>query len=301
MKKSMDVLIWAFLLFLITPSGMALASWNAVPGDNTYAWKLSLEKALLLVLSPSDKLQSSTQVKLAERRFGEMEQVLDSQYAVEGLDNLNKQLAATSTNIQKINKETSRSEVTDQYIVSLKKMSASLDEQKVKAKTGEIAIVAQKSNVSGSAVKPTAKPTVKPTVKPGVVNNPVATVTPVIPGTPTTQISATPSPSSEQEEDAAEVIDAIEETQDRIDEAIEILQQNQQNGLIQGNGDNEGGGSGGGNIQQQQQLLQENKGELRKNKGEDDDGDDRNNSNKELLEKLEENKGKDKGKSDKED
>ena len=40
MKKSMDILIWALLLFLITPSGMALASWNAVPGDATYQWKV---------------------------------------------------------------------------------------------------------------------------------------------------------------------------------------------------------------------------------------------------------------------
>ncbi len=271
MKKSMDILIWAFLLFLITPSGMALASWNAVPGDSTYAWKLSLERVLLAVLSPSDKLQSSTQVKLAERRFGEMEQVLDSQYAVEGLDNLNKQLAATSTNIQKINKETSRSEVTDQYIVSLKKMSASLDEQKTKAKTGEIAIVAQKNNVNKSADEPTAKPTTKP-----VVNNPVVTVTPVIPGTPTTQVSAAPSPASEQQEDTAEVIDAIEETQDAINDAIEILEQNQQNNPIQ-----------------------EMKGELKKNKGGDDNEDNKKDSNKELLEKLEENKGK--GKNDRED
>jgi hypothetical protein len=151
MKKSMDVLIWAVLLFLITPSGMALASWNAVPGDFTYAWKLSLEKVLLMVMSPSDKLRSSTQIKIAERRFGEVEQVMSSEYAVEGLDNLNKQLAVTSSDIQKINKAASRSEEATQYIASLKKMSASLDEQKSKAQTGQIAMVAQKSSSTGTS------------------------------------------------------------------------------------------------------------------------------------------------------
>ena len=127
MKKSFDIFVWAILLFFITPSGMALASWNAVPGDFTYAWKLSLEKVLLTVLSPSNKLQSSTQVKIAERRYSEFEQVLNSEYAVESLENLNQQLENTVNNIQEINQEESRVEVTNQYIQTLKEMSNSLN------------------------------------------------------------------------------------------------------------------------------------------------------------------------------
>lgn len=145
MKKFLNIFIWALLLFLITPSGMALASWNSTPGDTTYAWKLALEKVLLLIVSPSDKLQSTAQVKITERRFAEVEQTLESEYAIEGLENLNRQLAATSTDIQKIDKSVSRAEANEQYLASLKKMSATLNEQKTKAKTGQIAVVAQKT------------------------------------------------------------------------------------------------------------------------------------------------------------
>lgn len=146
MKKSLDVLIWAILLFLITPSGMALASWNAVPGDATYSWKLSLEKVLIAILSPSDKLQSATQVKITERRFNEFEQIVESEYAIEGLKNLNEQIVVTTSNVQKIDQSESRSEVTEAYVDSLKKMSASLDEQKSKAKTGQITFATNQKN-----------------------------------------------------------------------------------------------------------------------------------------------------------
>lgn len=61
-KKVTEVSIWLILLILFVPSGMAVASWNAVPGDMTYGWKISLEKGLLIVLKPSKNLQTSTQV-----------------------------------------------------------------------------------------------------------------------------------------------------------------------------------------------------------------------------------------------
>lgn len=247
MKKTIDVLIWALLLFLITPSGMALASWNSVPGDSTYAWKLSLEKILLLVLSPSDKLQSSTQVKLAERRFGEVEQVLDSEYAAEGLDNLNKQLAATSTNIKKIDKAQSRSEATDQYLVSLKKMSVSLDEKKSLVKTGQIATTAQKDSPTSTRTvvqntyniynnynnapnntsnntrlnNPTTAPTTTPTTAP-TVNQQQPAVVPTI-----VALAGGAVIEKSAQESSQEVIEAIEETQQNIENAIEILEQAQ--------------------------------------------------------------------------
>ncbi|AKM81565.1 MAG: Tetratricopeptide TPR_1 repeat-containing protein [Candidatus Pacebacteria bacterium GW2011_GWF2_38_9] len=236
MKKSLDIFIWAILLFLITPSGMALASWNAVPGDYTYSWKLSLEKVLLLFLSPSNKLQSSTQVRIAERRYSEFEQVLDSEYAIESLNNLNKQLETTSSDIQKISQTDSRDEVTDQYIVSLKKMSAALSEQKVKAETGEIAIVTQKETSVGTnqqaksvSNKQTVNPTAKPTAKPTSVSISVAPV--VNPSTVASNptIAPTSAPVAEnlptEEENTAEVINEIIQTEENINQVIAVLEQ----------------------------------------------------------------------------
>lgn len=234
MKKSLDIFIWAVLLFLITPSGMALASWNAVPGDATYSWKLSLEKILIAILSPSDKLQSTTQVKIAERRFNEFEQIVESEYAIEGLKNLNEQIAVTTSGVQKIDQNQSRSEVTETYVDSLKKMSASLDEQKSKAKTGQITFATnQKTTTSSSKPKSSSSnPTSSsPTVKPGTtqpVTQPIAQPT-------TSQPSggqATQAPQNPQEPSAPvnpdEVIEQIEETQNNIEQVIKELEKIQE-------------------------------------------------------------------------
>lgn len=145
MKRWINILIWALLLFLITPSTMALASWNAVPGDTTYPWKLSLERVLLMFMSPSSKLKSTTQVKITERRFNELEQTLGSEYAFESLDNLEKQLVETSSNIQQINKQETQKQVKEQYVASLKKMSSSLEQQKAQVIAGNVPAVTQKS------------------------------------------------------------------------------------------------------------------------------------------------------------
>jgi len=280
MKKSLDIFIWAILLFLITPSGMALASWNAVPGDYTYSWKLSLEKVLLLFLSPSNKLQSSTQVKIAERRYSEFEQVLDSEYAIESLDNLNKQLETTSSDIQKISQTDSRDEVTDQYIVSLKKMSAALSEQKVKAKTGEIAIVTQKETSTS-----TIKPIVRPTVKPTIVNTSVVPVTNPSTAIPNPTSSTTTAPNSAptvapvvenlptEEENVTEVIDEITKTEENINQVIAVLEQEKKQNQDRSKSDN--------NPKEKKDNDERDNKDDKDNKESRDDKDNRDNKDKE--------------------
>lgn len=216
MKKITNIIIWALLLFLITPTTMALASWNSVPGDATYPWKLSLEKVLLMFMSPSGKLASTTQVKIAERRFGELEQTLSGEYAFESLDNLEKQLDATTSNIQKMDKEESRDQVKAQYIASLKKMSASLDEQKSQVVTGKTKAVAQKNTNKKPA--PSNNPTTQPTNNNQNNNNqptnnnsnPKPTSAPI--NNPTQPPAVAPSDE--------ELIEEIEETQDKIEQEI---------------------------------------------------------------------------------
>lgn len=230
MKKSLNIFVWAVLLFLITPSSMALASWNAVPGDYTYSWKLSLERVLLLFLSPSNKLQSSTQIKIAERRYSEFEQVLDSEYAIESLNSLNKQLETTSADIQKINQVESREEVTNQYIESLKKMSVALSEQKSKAQTGEIAIISQKknsNNINQVSNEPSVKPAVKPTTNAtNTTNQVITTSTPTLTPTSTPAVAVTEvAESLPKETNTAEVINKITKTEENINQAIAVLEQ----------------------------------------------------------------------------
>lgn len=244
MKKSLDVLIWAILLFLITPSGMALASWNAVPGDATYSWKLSLEKVLIAILSPSDKLQSATQVKITERRFNEFEQIVESEYAIEGLKNLNEQIVVTTSNVQKIDQSESRSEVTEAYVDSLKKMSASLDEQKSKAKTGQITFATNQkttttsSKPSSSSLNPkSSTPTVKPSATLPATQPTAQPTTSQPSGGQATQ--APQNPQEPQDSSAPvnpdEVIEQIEETQNNIEQVIKELEKIQEEEEEKGN------------------------------------------------------------------
>lgn len=215
MKKITNIIIWALLLFLITPTTMALASWNSVPGDATYPWKLSLEKVLLMFMSPSSKLASTTQVKIAERRFNELEQTLSGEYAFESLDNLEKQLDATTSNIQSMDKEEARDQVKAQYIASLKKMSASLDEQKSQVVTGKTKAVAQKSTSTSKKPAPSNSPVpAQPTNNPPANNN----SKPV--NNPTSVPSNTPTPTPAVPPSDEELIEEIEETQDKIEQEI---------------------------------------------------------------------------------
>jgi len=215
MKKITNIIIWALLLFLITPTTMVLASWNSVPGDATYPWKLSLEKVLLMFMNPSSKLASTTQVKIAERRFGELEQTLSGEYAFESLDNLEKQLDATTSNIQNMDKEEARDQVKAQYIASLKKMSTSLDEQKLQVITGQTKAVAQKNTSTSKKPTPSNSPVpAQPTNNQPVNNN----SKPV--NKPTFVPSNTPAPTPVAPPSDEELIEEIEETQDKIEQEI---------------------------------------------------------------------------------
>src|SRR5690349_16969027 len=95
-KKVVEISIWLILLILFVPSSMAVASWNAVPGDMTYSWKVGLEKGLLVVLKPSKTLQTSTQVAITQRRFTEASKMLKGDQGQLGLKNLTDQVQTTS-------------------------------------------------------------------------------------------------------------------------------------------------------------------------------------------------------------
>ncbi len=250
MKKYLDIAVWALLLFLITPSGMALASWNAVPGDATYSWKLSLEKVALALLSPSDALQSATQVKIAERRFNEFQKVATSEYAATGIVQLNQQLSATTTDIKQIKSATVKTEARNTYVATLKKMNADLEEQKrvVVQETSQTTThqaAAPQGKMGQSGVVGTTQPTttqqdaqLPPTNATGN-NMPSANTTtaPAVPLVPTT---------SEQ------VAQQIEQTQSNIEQIIQELEDMEFEGEEEDESENKGGNGKNGNGEDNQ-------------------------------------------------
>lgn len=132
--KLMDIMIGLILLVLLVPSTMAIASWNAVPGDLTYSWKIVLEKSLLLVLRPSKELSSSTQVAITQRRFSEATQMFSSNQAQVGLTNLTAQITTTSDSIKDINSKTARKDLANKYIRDLIEVNNKLEKEKLARK-----------------------------------------------------------------------------------------------------------------------------------------------------------------------
>jgi hypothetical protein len=129
MKHWGSICIWAIMLFSLPPTTMALASWNAIPGDSTYPWKIILERALLFVMSPSSSLQSQTQMKLTERRLAEMRLSMDGEYAVTSLQNLNQQVDQTGEELLQIQQAERKRALIDQYLATLNTVSLDLVDQ----------------------------------------------------------------------------------------------------------------------------------------------------------------------------
>ncbi|HKY74299.1 MAG TPA: hypothetical protein VJ246_03245 [Patescibacteria group bacterium] len=125
MKKAIDIILWSTTSFLLIPSGLILISWNALPGQQMYRVKVGLEKTLLAVL-PSSVLQSSMQVRFTERRFDEAEQLLATNLATTGLNNLDQQVLETQRSIQYLDNPADQAKAADQYIQTLRKVSTKL-------------------------------------------------------------------------------------------------------------------------------------------------------------------------------
>lgn len=221
----------------MAPSGMVLASWNAVPGDNTYGIKLGLEKALLIAMSPSSQLQTTTNSKLTERRLGEVTKVLSGVHAKESLDNLTMQIAATRESLTGIQDEQAKKEAIAKYVETLHQVTSQLEEQKL---TRALAYLPpQRQTTTSYKINnkpPTTTTTTNSQTKPAVnyvTNNyyyqpPAGQTQPTTTQTGGTQTNPTQPPQTEPEaEDVIqpEVVEDITDTQDEIDQVIEELEQ----------------------------------------------------------------------------
>ncbi len=75
MRKVLGILISVFAVFFSVPTGLILASWNALPGDSLYTTKRALENVTLTVVQ-STPLASSFSVSFTDRRYKEADKLL---------------------------------------------------------------------------------------------------------------------------------------------------------------------------------------------------------------------------------
>jgi len=191
MRKSLSTLVSILALFLLFPTGMILASWNAIPGDLLYGTKIALENAASGATGDT-RINRELQVNLAERRFQEADKLLTEQNSTIGYATLIEQTTLAKDKIIEAQDTSSKEKLKSEVIVFQQK----LEERKVQISTGEITVK-------------TATPT--PIKKAATQNQPKAQPTPT-----TTQNPPPPPPTTNKE---------IEDTQKKLDEILKDLNQ----------------------------------------------------------------------------
>lgn len=192
MGKTFSTLVSVLALFLLFPTGMILASWNAIPGDFLYGTKIGLEKVASGVTGDT-RINRELQVNLAERRFQEADKLLIEQNSTIGYATLIKQTTVAKDKIIQAQDTASKEKLKSEVIVFQKK----LEERKVQIAAGEIAV---------NAATPTPK------TKTAVQNQSQTQPT------PTTNVqNPLPQPPTANKD--------IEETQKKLDEILKDLNQ----------------------------------------------------------------------------
>lgn len=77
MRKVLGIIASVFAVFFSVPTGLILASWNALPGDSLYTTKRALENVTLTVVQTTP-LASSFSVSFTDRRFKEADKLLST-------------------------------------------------------------------------------------------------------------------------------------------------------------------------------------------------------------------------------
>lgn len=253
-QKFFYTLSWAFLFVFLVPTGLILASWNAVPGDQLYDTKVGLERALLFFASPSYAAQGSLQIEYTKRRVKEVQKVATTSYARQGLSNLNTQVNDATQTIQKVNNQTRKAELAKSYVKTLRETQQVLEQQKQQVRlaasngtygfraptqTGAVSqptvtyqpptTVTQPTQTQPVVTQPTTnQPTTPPTgTQPSSPPSSQPIAEPILVPTPSPLSSALSSPTPDvptPEPTAEEIEEEIEDTQEEIEETIQELE-----------------------------------------------------------------------------
>lgn len=191
MGKTFSTLVTVLALFLLFPTGLILASWNAIPGDFLYGTKITLEN-VASTLTGDSRINRELQVGLAERRFQEADKLLTEQNSTIGYATLIEQTTLAKDKIIEAQDTTSKEKLKKEVIVFQQK----LEERKVQIAAGEITI---------NAATPTPK------TKTAVQNQPQTQPIPTV-----TAQNPPPPPTTNKE---------IEDTQKKLDEILKDLNQ----------------------------------------------------------------------------
>lgn len=219
MRQFLNYLTWGFLVLFAAPTVMVIASWNSLPGDPLYGFKLGMEQMLLVLVSPSYATQGTLSVKYTERRFSDAKRLLADKGSVEGLAYLDKQVVNTKNIIEKASDVQVQQQLAQTYIDTLKDVSLQLEAEKQ-------AIAAVPPTSRPIVVRPspvaTSLPTPIPTRPPLGFTQPVAPPSNAPTSRPT-QPPPIPIPVPAQQSEQ-KVVDHINQSQQTINDTIKQLE-----------------------------------------------------------------------------
>lgn len=225
MRKFFDSFTWLFLLAFLIPSTLIVASWNSLPGDSIYGIKLTLERSLLVLVSPSYIAKGTLEMKYTERRFNETKRLLASKQSVEGLPYLNAQVASTKAVIEQAPDSKVQAQLAKSYIDTLTSVSSQLEEQKRSLESSSAPVSASVTPTRKASVSnlPPTTPKTTPPAAAVAGQKPVSTTLPM----PTVMVTNAPSvpPASAITPPIQVAVTEIAQTQEAIAAAINDLQQ----------------------------------------------------------------------------
>lgn len=169
MGRILSILFLLAMVVLLIPTGLVLASQNAVPGDSTYSIKRSLEKVILSLASLHPSTKAYFHADLMNRRYKEAVALIEKgANAAESLQELVAQTGTAAQIATTLSDKRQKGEYLDQ-------LSKSIDQYEIKLSQIEERVV---SLPAPTAQEPTTQPT------------PIASIPPII-------FIASPKPSPE--------------------------------------------------------------------------------------------------------
>lgn len=195
------VFLVLILIFLI-PTGLVLASQDALPGDAAYPIKRELENGIFAVASLTPQSKAFFSSNLSQRRFKEALALVkrNDERSSESLTALVSQTQAAATDIQNISDPAAKQE----YVANLTKQ---IDEYRQGFSNTQINTQPNSVPSPVSIVQPTVIPTIK--LLPGEPTPTVVTSTPTLVPPSPTPVPSSSSSGNQQVDDTLKQLDQI--------------------------------------------------------------------------------------------
>ncbi len=170
MRKFLGTFATVFAIFFFAPTGLILASWNAIPGDALYPTKRAFE-SVALAITVKTPIGSALSLNFTDRRFKEADKLLATKGSTLGYS----LLVESAQQTQQLISDQKDSKKAADFIASIDEYQKSIDAKSIALQT--------QAQTQTTAISPTQ-----------------------IPNIPVTQTVATPMPTAPQPAQSAQPV-----------------------------------------------------------------------------------------------